>query len=244
MIPHLKVPILMYHKIGGAIAHSQWWVTPLTFERQMRALKDYGYQTISFEQFLLGRQGMPLPKQPTILTFDDGYQNIYTEAFPILRRFGFTATLFTTTSFIGENNRKDNSWDIEGEEKFLARHLLWREIQEMASEGFEIGSHGVGHRALETLSSRVVKMELGDSKVVLEKRLNVPVKVFSYPFGSNDERIKDLVKEAWYEMALASGGNPMEYLDTRDLFALKRKTMTEQLSFPGQIIEYVGRENK
>ena len=228
---HIPIPICMYHKVQGDIEHSRSWVTVETFRKQMALFKDYGYQTISFDQFLAFRSS-PIQAKFFILTLDDGYESVYTEVFPILKEFGFTATLFLVTSLISEVERKDNSWDVACESYWKVNHLLWPEVIEMQKAGFEIGSHGVTHRPLQHLPPVVIKHELSYSKAFLESKLGIPIKVYSYPYGggSENQTIKNLIRNAGYEAALGSGGNPTEYLDTPDLFNLKRKTMVESVN--------------
>lgn len=240
MIPRRICPILMYHKISGSKAYSRSWVTPPVFRKQMEALKSHGCQSINFNQFFFGRLGSPLPECPIIITFDDGYQGVFANAFPILKELGFVATLFITTSLVSDTKRRDNIWDVAKESKWPAHHLLWSEVAEMKREGFEIGSHGISHRPFTFLSHKDLIHELRYSKAILEGRLGSPVKVFSYPYndGSKDPSIKKAIQDTGYTMAVASGGNPMEYLDTNDLFALRRKTMIE-LPFDGTFMRYV-----
>lgn len=227
MIPHTPIPLLMYHKVQGNIAHSRSWVAPETFRRQMELFQNHGYQSISFSQFLAFRKD-PIQAKFFVITFDDGYSSVYTDAFPIMKEFGFTGTLFLTTSFIREQHRQDNSWDTTGEDKWPVQHLLWHEVLQLMDEGWEVGSHGATHRPLTYLPNDVAKNEIEYSKAFLEHRLSTPIRFFSYPFGNHDDRIKAMVRNAGYELAVIAGGNPTEYLDG-DLFALRRKTMVEDV---------------
>ena len=227
MIPHIPCPICVYHKVQGNTVHSRSWVTPEAFRRQMELFQRYGYQSINFGQFLAFRRD-PIQAKFFIITFDDGYQSVYDNAFPVMRELGFTGTLFLSTSFINERHRRDNSWDTTGENIWPVHHLLWDEIFELLDAGWEVGSHGVTHRALSYLPNDIAKNEIGYSKYFLEKRLGIPIRFFSYPFGNYDERIKAMVRNIGYELAVTAGGNPTEYLDG-DLFALKRKTMVDDI---------------
>src|SRR5262249_9737715 len=133
----LRVPILMYHYISVAPRNSDIYridlsVSPNNFRDQMQWLKDKGYTTITPDDlFAALTQGAKLPSQPILLTFDDGYEDAYTSAFPILKEFGFTGTFFIVTGFIDAGDRN---------------YLTWAQAKEMAEAGMSIQNHSRTHK--------------------------------------------------------------------------------------------------
>jgi hypothetical protein len=111
--PDVDVPILMYHKVTDtATPCDEWTITKDLFEKQMHALSAYGYDTVSLQDFLDYRDGSATPPDhPVILTFDDGYQNLYTEVRPVLNSYGFMGTGFLITDYMGTSVRQAKSFD-------------------------------------------------------------------------------------------------------------------------------------
>jgi peptidoglycan/xylan/chitin deacetylase (PgdA/CDA1 family) len=190
-IPEFKVktPILTYHKVDKKFEPGITRVTPAQFERQMRFLYSNGYKSITLSE---ARRSESAGRFVAI-TFDDGYQNIFEYAYPILRRLGFRATVFLITGFIG----RENSWDFNFGFKF--RHLDWDQIKVLLEAGWEIGSHTVNHLDLTMLSDEEIKFELETSKHEIESKLGVKVSLLALPFGRFDERIIRYAKIAGYE---------------------------------------------
>ena len=137
------------------------------------------------------------PAKSVLITFDDGYEGIYTYAYPILKKYGYNALIFLTTGYID----KYNNWDASPGPRF--KHLNWSQIREMADNGIWFGSHGVNHTFLTRQSYNIAKYEIEASKKMLEDGLGQPVPFFSYPYGNYDNRIINLVQEAGYEAAFS-----------------------------------------
>ncbi|MEW6686581.1 MAG: polysaccharide deacetylase family protein [Candidatus Edwardsbacteria bacterium] len=223
------VPILVYHKIDTKFELGGTWNIPRQFARQMNYLKENNYQPLSLnkliEYYRTGKQ--PVAKS-FVLTFDDGYENIYTYAYPVLKENGFTATIFVVTDFIG----KENTWDVNFfGRKF--RQMDLSQIQEMAKAGFIIGSHTKTHSDLTRMNPQEVKRELKESKEILEQHLNVPVQFLSYPFGRYNQKVEEIAEEAGYlaacafyptcpPPAMAGFGRRERQNNIIDFFALKR----------------------
>ncbi len=197
-----KIPILMYHSISDATnpKFKQFTVSPKLFAEQMAYLHQHRYTPITVSQFVeaQNQEGAHLPERPVILTFDDGYADFYNEALPVLKQYGFTATLYVTTGFVNETSR----WlQHEGETDRLM--LTWNQLQEISASGIECGGHTHSHPQLDTLSSAQVIHEIIQSKKVLEEHLGQKVTSFAYPFGYYIANVRKQVQEAGYTSACA-----------------------------------------
>jgi peptidoglycan/xylan/chitin deacetylase (PgdA/CDA1 family) len=139
------------------------------------------------------RRGVSLSEsdQPNTvaLTFDDGLENFYDLAFPILQRYGFTATVFLVSDYIGQQT----TWDYH-----KRNHLNWQQIAELAAAGIEFGSHSATHQDLRALDDEELQYELFGSKTFLESKLGRPVKYVSYPFGRYNERVIQFSRKAGF----------------------------------------------
>jgi len=128
------------------------------------------------------------------ITFDDGYRNVYEYAFPILQEFQAPATVFIISSYIG----KYNTWDVNLGWIYY-QHLDETNIRELIAAGWEIGSHGKTHRALQGMTRTEIEGELAQSKQLLEKKFNQPVNIFAMPFGNVNAMIRELAINAGYQ---------------------------------------------
>jgi peptidoglycan/xylan/chitin deacetylase (PgdA/CDA1 family) len=230
--PAVDIPILMYHKVD-TVAYSAYWVTDRLFDRQMAALQAYGYQTISLADFLDYRAGTAtLPEHPIIITFDDGYQDFYTHAVPILKSRGLTATVFLPTGKIGTNekNRQNNSWDSR-EAAYPAKHLIWKEVKAFLKDGFLVGSHTVTHPDLASIPEDQIKQELARSRSDLQDKLGLQAELFCFPGGSGaaDKAIQSDVQEAGYRAAVTTFKG-FANTATSNIYSLPRLMITEQNS--------------
>jgi len=213
----MKLTILMYHKVAEPAAgarHLGNYVTPAQFEQQLDALLEWGYQTISFEQWLAYREGtFSPPRRPLIVTFDDGYQCFATTAWPALRTRGMGATMYLVTSQIGGTN----AWDSEEPQERL---LDARRIRELQHEGVRFGSHGLTHIPLARASEQDAMHELAESRTRLGELLGAPPDVFAYPFSNQNRVVRELAREAGYRCAVRGKGRMNS--PTTDLFGLRR----------------------
>lgn len=174
-----RLPILMYHGISdapepGASPYYQTSTSPAIFQRQLSLLAEQGYRTLDLPQASeLLREAEPPSGNYLVITFDDGFRNVYTEALPALREHGFTATVFLPTAFISDRRRAFKN----------AECLTWAEVREMSGLGIRFGSHTATHPELARLSWPEIERELRDSKTELERRLGEPATAFAYPFA-------------------------------------------------------------
>jgi len=193
--PEKGVPVLAYHMIADD--DDTYSVSAVEFEKQMQYLKENGYTAISLLEFAKAKKGkFTLPEKPIIITFDDGYENNYTTAMPIMEKYGMKGTMFMVANDIG----KQDYFTVEQMKDWQAHHM-------------EIGSHTANHVPLATLTSEQKKEEIVASKLLLEwKGLNT-VFFMAYPFGSFDAESEQLLKENEYLGAL-TGKSGLNTADT------------------------------
>jgi len=191
----VRVPILYYHRVENDIPPGQG-VTPLIFKSQIDYLRKRKYQTIGFEALWdYFRNGRPLPANPAIISFDDGYLDTFTEAYPILKTAGFTATIFMVSGYIG-------GWsDWEGGQTNRTRLMNREQILTMASQGFQFGGHTRNHKKLNAIRLEEAEREIRLGKKDLEDLLQKPVQSFAYPYGDFNEQIIELVKICGFKAA-------------------------------------------
>jgi len=187
----MRIPIIVYHKIDPRFEWGITRSTPRQFERQMAWLHESGYQSISFQR-LFANSFDPEQKY-FIITFDDAYQSVIRHAFPVLQKYGFAATIFPITDFIG----KKNKWDLNlGWRTFT--HLDWGHLRQLAAAGWEIGSHTATHPDLTRSNSQKISAELAGSRRVLEDQIGKPVEMLAYPFGRYNSEVIHLAAAAGY----------------------------------------------
>jgi peptidoglycan/xylan/chitin deacetylase (PgdA/CDA1 family) len=182
------IPILMYHYVRVVTDRSDTIginlsVTPELFAAQMQYLADHGYTTLTMHDvfaILAGQQ--PLPPRPIALTFDDGYRDFYTAAWPVLSAHHFKATSYIITGVIGQE-----------------RYMTWAMLKELDAGGLvEIGAHTVNHVDLHAVGAARAWQEIDGSKVTLEQGLGHPVTAFCYPSGKYDQDVIALVRKAGF----------------------------------------------
>lgn len=174
-----QIPVLMYHSISSrdqnhVHPYFKTNTEPGVFLKQMSYLNRNDYRIISIDEALkIMHSGKYLQNKYAVITFDDGYQDILTNALPILKEFNFTATVYLPTHFISEEGRFFNN----------NRCLNWQEVIELQSNNIEIGSHTVNHPKLISLTPQEVEIELTHSKAVIEDKLGKSCDSFSYPYA-------------------------------------------------------------
>jgi peptidoglycan/xylan/chitin deacetylase (PgdA/CDA1 family)/SAM-dependent methyltransferase len=190
-----RIPILMYHRIApeGSSVLANYRVTPEAFHDQLRYLSDAGYYSLTLDEWRIAREArQPLPGKPVILTFDDGYSDFKHYAWPVLKRYGFSGTVFLVANQVGKTNR----WDAYyGEELPL---LDWPDILQLQNEGIEFGSHTANHPHLTGISLSEVVREAAISRKVLQENVGGPITSLAYPYGSTDQVVQHLVGAAGY----------------------------------------------
>lgn len=208
------IPTLIYHQVTKTEPETKYKIyTPsYKLEQHLKYLKMFGYTTITFQDYYRYREGLlPLykfPKKPIILTFDDGYEDNYTNLFPLLKKYRFKAVIF----ILGDRSIRFNKWDVDlGETP--SPLLNSAQIQEMQDYGIEFGAHTNNHVNLTKINEEFYENEIGKCKDLLEKELNKPVLSFSYPYGGCNDYIKSKIKEAGYYFGIATDSGGLKYED-------------------------------
>jgi peptidoglycan/xylan/chitin deacetylase (PgdA/CDA1 family) len=200
-----KVPVLLYHSVSeqsGSGRFASQVVPPATLQRDLETIALHGRRGVTVHELLDAvDQGLPLGDLVG-LSFDDGFLDFYEIALPILSGFGFRATLYVPTAFVG----KSASW-VPGPDG-QRRTLSWAHLRDCAAAGTEIGSHGVSHIPLDVLSPREAMAELVDSRQQLEDNLRLPVCSLAYPHGYTSPHLARVVCEAGYDSACVIGHRP------------------------------------
>jgi len=181
----IDIPVLNYHKVDAKYS-SALSLSPQEFDEQMSYLYENGYHTITPDQFMAYlKYGRDLPEKPVLVTFDDGYFDNYTQAYFIMKKYGFTGTIFLVTSKIGQD----------------ARFMSWDQVREMQHNGFVFGSHTVNHQPLTNLSPEEAIAELEESSQVMEQQLGSKPRYFAYPSGAYNQQVEQLVRQTGYRAA-------------------------------------------
>ncbi len=211
--------VLMYHSIAEPPAGARMkglYVSPRMFAFQMWYLKKAGFKVVSLEEIAAyAEDGTNTEEKLVALTFDDGFNDFYENAYPILKKYGYPATVYLVAECIG----KSNEWDYQ--ELNVKKKLMdWSQIKELQKNGVTFGSHTKTHCFLAEIDSETMWHEINDSKKILEDELGVKIDHFCYPYGSQNQKCRDNVRQAGYRTAVTTKRGYVEKGD--DLFFLKR----------------------
>ena len=194
----MKIPIICYHKVGLAEkrdARPALFIKPFQFKLQMFIIKLLGYETITIEEFLKGRKLSV--KKPVLITFDDGYENNYLNAYPVLKKMGLAATICICTGFIGKKNAIfEKEKQIKG--KKPENYLTEEEIIEMSQNDISFCSHSVNHYYMDELNESDIVKEIIISKKYIEKLLSKKIDFFCYPYGKYNKNVIEALRNAGY----------------------------------------------
>lgn len=227
--------VLCYHRFEDK-AGREMVSTPAEFEAQMQALKDNDISVISMDDFLAWRRGEKgIPKKSVVITLDDGWNTGYSVAWPILKKFDYPFTMFIYSDY------------VKGGPKAGGGSITWDQLAEMRDAGVDIGSHTVSHTDLRAKKGKTdeqyrewLKTEIAGSKQILEDKLGIKVKTIAYPYGNQNEIVREVVKEAGYEGGFTVYGQHMGHAGDPTLlgrYAVDSKNpdifTKKVLAFPG-----------
>ena len=189
------VPILMYHAVGHDTEAPSRYVVPVRrFAQHMAWLKWLRYHVLSLDEFLHYRRTYRLPPaRSVVITLDDGYADNSTLAYPVLRRYGFPATIFLVTDKVGGTNDWDENGGVGGR-----RLMSWSDIRGLLRGGVRFGGHTRHHPSLKTIATHQAQEEVEGSRADLERELKTPVHAFAYPYGVYNSETQALVQQAGY----------------------------------------------
>lgn len=191
----------MYHQVGrfrSPRAHRATFCELGRFRAQMAFLRYAGYRVISLAECLAGLfEGARLARRSVVITFDDGYQNFAEHAFPVLRRYGYPATVFLVAGLLGQRAQWLLDDGRDGPPLMSAAT-----VRELAGADISFGSHSLSHPRLSRLTPERQREEIVASKARLEDQLGFAVADFCYPYGDYDRHARDLAEAAGYRSAL------------------------------------------
>jgi peptidoglycan/xylan/chitin deacetylase (PgdA/CDA1 family) len=205
------LPILMYHSVANDVetdisAYYQTVTTPSQFTKQLDFLHAEGWQGVNLTDGLNALRETNVRSAENqkcfVLTFDDGFRDFYTTAWPSLQQFGFSATIYLSTRFISNGPAR---FQLHGRDC-----LTWSEVRELFNAGVEVGSHTVSHAKLKELPWNEIESEIFLSKYEIEERLNNPVTSFAYPYAFPQankrfaQRFQDILRSAGYSTCVTT----------------------------------------
>lgn len=193
-INKILLPIIMYHYVENVVDKKDTIrmslnINPYMFEQQLKTITEAGYTSYFVRDVPSIMDGkIKAPEKSVVLTFDDGYEDFYTYALPLLKKYNVKATIYIIVDFIGRKG-----------------FLNEQEIKDIASSGLvEIGSHTLDHAYLKKAQPKYAIAQIVDSKKELESKFNIKVDTFAYPYGAFDEAAIDMVKQASYSAAVST----------------------------------------
>jgi peptidoglycan/xylan/chitin deacetylase (PgdA/CDA1 family) len=213
-----RFPVLLYHSVADVVdpRFAAWAVSPELFAAHMDALASEGYSALTVSELArraFGREA-PLPARAVAITFDDGFEDFYTAAWPQLMRYGLTATVFVTTGHVGATS----AWlqrHGEGDRPLMSRS----QIAAISQGGVECGAHGHTHVQLDTVARSRAREEIVASRRELAAIVG-PVTSFAYPHGYHSRRVRQEVRRAGLASACAVADGVASASD--DLYAIPR----------------------
>ena len=250
----VKVPALMYHSVSEGDTNAI--ISVENFRKHLETMRDNGFTPVSLDELIsYVDYGTPLPEKPVLITFDDGYLNNYTEAFPLLRQFGFKATMFAIISSVGKDTYKGTTHKMNS-------HFSYEQAREMIESGLvTIQSHtydmhqwaafeGSVNQPRETVLSLVseslfdyIRHFEGDflaGKTLIEDELNQNLRGFAYPLGKYNAITDFILKKNGIRVTVATttGQNYVKKFDPTSLYNLNRHNMYNEVS-SAQLLEWL-----
>ena len=206
----------MYHRVGDNSAERRFTVPTSLFEQQMRCVRESNYRVVGLDEVTAALGGETvLAAKSVAITFDDGFQDTFENAAPVLRGLGYSATFFLVSQLMGASN----TW-MEREGYPTAHLMNWATAKELLKHGFTVGSHSRTHPSLTQHDETKISDEVEGSRRDLEDHLGVPIRYFAYPYGDFDDRVRTAVQRSGYAAACSTqaGFNNV----TTDRYRLRR----------------------
>jgi len=218
LTPKYTVPILTYHSID--YKKGSFFVSPENFARQMEYIKKNCYEVITLDELASSiKSKKRLKRNKVVITFDDGFKDNFKYAYPVLKKFGFSATIFLITDSIGN---KEN-------------FLNWDEVRIMSEYNISFGGHTKTHFYLgDVKDDKVAWEQIAGSKKAIEQEIHAPAEYFCYPVGGFNGKVKEIVKQAGYKGACTTNRGFARF--NSDVYEIKRikvtnSEMTKPFSF-------------
>lgn len=185
----IGIPVLCYHSIENS-TNNELLLAPEKFRTQLKYLKDNGYTPLTMDE-LYGflKEKKSIPEKSVVITFDDGYRDNYTNAFPILKEFNFKATIYVISDYINDG-----------------LYMTKEQIKEMSDWGIDIQSHTAKHEDLSKLKLDQQYDTMKSSKETLEKIIGKNVDYIAYPFGKHNNDTKKAAEKAGYKLGFSLEG--------------------------------------
>jgi peptidoglycan/xylan/chitin deacetylase (PgdA/CDA1 family) len=228
-MPHRRIlSILTYHSLddSGSVLST----APQVFAEQMKILSELDVEVISLEDAPGALLNAAAGARLVAITFDDGFRNIFEAGFPVLQRYGFSATVFLVSDYCG----RDNSWPSQP--AFIQRRPLlgWTEVKEMSAAGIVFGGHTRTHPDLRSVTSAVAGEEIVSSKKAIEDAVGRSVRSFAYPYGAYNEEVKRLAKMHFSlacttQLDFAGAESDLFALERLDTYYLRRPALFRRL---------------
>jgi len=209
-----EVVCFIYHRVGDS-RYPSTNTTTKDFEQHLEYLSRNGFQVLTFSDAIKYLKSDKPARKTAVLTIDDGYKSFFKNGFPLLKKYGFPATLFINTKTVGGGD-----------------YMKWNELEEVKKSDIEIGNHTHSHDFFLNQPAAVryknFKAEIEVSQSLIAKHMNITPQVFSYPYGEFDSEMKNIVKEAGF-IAAAAQNSGVIYAGG-DLFECPRFPMSEAYS--------------
>jgi peptidoglycan/xylan/chitin deacetylase (PgdA/CDA1 family) len=212
-----NVYILMYHRVND-YRKNEMSVPVREFRKQVAWLKKRGIQSMRMAELESTAPVVDLKTPRVIFTFDDGYEDNYSEALPILKEFGYTAIFYIPYECIG----KVDMFPRDIRESNCLEHnriMDWEQVIRIHREGMEIGSHTLSHNDLKKMSDQKAKREIFESKKMIEEKLGSKISSFCYPGGHFNDKHINWVEEAGYFSACTTKNG---FYQNESLFRIPR----------------------
>lgn len=224
----MKPPFLLYHKIDlptEDVRIRGAYTAPKKFEKQISYLSKKGFSFYTASELVMHyKHHGKFPARSAAITFDDGWKDNFTNAFPVLKKYGVKATIFLVPSCIGQTTAKVTA-DGEG----TREHLSEMDILEMSASGIEFGSHSFNHKLFHQISEEEIEFEVTESKIYIENLLQKECRVFAYPAGFFTGYAQAAIKNAGYIAAFSTVYGAAE---NSDLYEINRIEILRRDGYP------------